>query len=60
MTDICPKCNGTGRIVDQSGIHTCFDCLNSGRLDSYSKELKTSEKPILRWGEKKELSSENK
>jgi hypothetical protein len=37
---ICKKCNDTGKVTDKDGtIHTCFDCLISGRLDNHSKKL---------------------
>ena len=39
----CPKCKGTG-IVKESigGVHVCWDCLNSGKLDVHSKDLPDS------------------
>lgn len=37
----CDKCKDTGRIKEKDGtIHTCFDCLVSGRLDMHDKEIK--------------------
>ena len=37
----CEKCQDTGRIQDKDGtIHPCFDCLQEGRLDCHSKDLK--------------------
>jgi Zn-finger protein len=35
----CEKCKDTGIIKDQSGAHTCWDCLIAGRLDNHSKKL---------------------
>ncbi|VVB78960.1 Uncharacterised protein [uncultured archaeon] len=36
--DVCQKCNNTGMIKDKDGsIHTCFDCLTSGRLEQHGK-----------------------
>ena len=59
--NVCPKCNGTGRIKDSEGIHTCFDCLLSGKLDNYEREIKTSPKPTLRFNKDSEKKdSENK
>jgi hypothetical protein len=37
---ICKKCNDTFQIQEKgSAIHTCFDCLIAGRLDTHSKHL---------------------
>lgn len=37
---ICRKCNDTGKVTEPNGqIHTCWDCLQSGRLDNHSKHL---------------------
>jgi hypothetical protein len=57
MENVCPKCKGTGRIKDETGIHTCFDCLASGKLDNYTKDLKTLEegKFTPKFGQKKEI-----
>ncbi len=39
----CPKCKGTGKILNKNGvIHVCWDCLQKGRLDVHSKEVKDS------------------
>ncbi|MEK6906544.1 MAG: hypothetical protein AABW81_02900 [Nanoarchaeota archaeon] len=35
----CPKCNDTGVVKDNSGVHVCFDCLQKGRLDVHSKNI---------------------
>ena len=56
MTETCPKCNGSGRVRDESGIHTCFDCLIAGRLDNQAREINTQEKPKLRIPEKEKES----
>jgi len=40
MNKDCPKCHGTGVVKEASGqIHTCWDCLNSGSMDTHSKEV---------------------
>ena len=37
----CQKCHGTGIVKDKDGtIHVCWNCLNSGKLDVHSKDLK--------------------
>ena len=37
---ICKKCNDTGKVTEKNGqIHTCWECLQSGRLDNHSKNL---------------------
>ncbi|GIU68280.1 MAG: hypothetical protein KatS3mg001_130 [Candidatus Pacearchaeota archaeon] len=42
--EVCPKCNNTGIVKEKSGeVHTCFDCLLSGRLDQHNKDLKSAE-----------------
>ncbi|MBS3099593.1 hypothetical protein J4463_00035 [Candidatus Pacearchaeota archaeon] len=36
----CDKCNGTGVVREKNGeIHTCWDCLEKGKLDVHSKSL---------------------
>ncbi|MEK6859832.1 MAG: hypothetical protein AABX54_03385 [Nanoarchaeota archaeon] len=36
--EICSKCHDTGIVKERNGgIHVCFDCLNSGRLDQHGK-----------------------
>ena len=43
-SEICPKCNGTGRIRGADGtISTCFDCLQNGKFDVHSKVVKDSD-----------------
>ena len=38
--ETCKKCHGTGIVKEADGsCHTCWDCLNSGRLNQHSKEL---------------------
>jgi len=38
---VCEKCLDTGRVKEKNGtVHTCFDCLQSGRLDLHDKEIK--------------------
>lgn len=39
----CEKCHGAGFIREKDGsVHTCWDCLASGRLDNHSKIVKDS------------------
>lgn len=39
----CPKCNDTGIVKEEdNSVHVCWDCLQSGRLDVHSKDLKNS------------------
>jgi len=35
--DNCDKCHGEGIIKDKTGVHVCFDCLNSGRLEQHGR-----------------------
>ena len=36
----CPECKDTGIIKEKNGsIHTCWTCLEKGRLDVHSKNL---------------------
>jgi len=40
----CLKCKGTGIVKEADGsVHVCFDCLNAGRLDVHSKDLKDTD-----------------
>jgi ribosomal protein L37AE/L43A len=40
-TYTCPKCKDTGRVMEKDGtIHTCWDCLNAGRLETHITEIK--------------------
>lgn len=39
----CPKCKGLGIIKEKDGsVHVCYECLEKGRLDVHSKNLKDS------------------
>ena len=39
----CPKCKGAGKVKGKDGtIHTCWDCLASGKLDQHSEKVKDS------------------
>ena len=41
--EICAKCHGAGFVKEADGsVHTCWDCLQNGRLDSHSKQVKDS------------------
>jgi len=33
--EICMKCNNTGIVKDETGVHVCWDCLKNGKLDIY-------------------------
>jgi len=36
----CAKCRDTGIVKEADGsCHTCWDCLEAGRLDCHSKDL---------------------
>ena len=38
--EICPKCHGTGIVKEPDGtIHTCWKCLEEGKLDCHTKNL---------------------
>lgn len=39
MNRDCPKCQGTGIVKDDKGVHTCWDCLMNGDMDTHSKKL---------------------
>jgi hypothetical protein len=44
VTDDCPKCRGKRTIMEKDGtVHTCFDCLISGRIDQHDKKIKSAE-----------------
>ena len=35
---VCEKCHGTGIVKEKNGsVHTCYDCLNSDRLEQHGK-----------------------
>lgn len=36
---VCKKCNGTGIVKEKGSCHTCWDCLDEGRLNQHSKKL---------------------
>ncbi|MEM4625375.1 MAG: hypothetical protein QXJ28_01235 [Candidatus Pacearchaeota archaeon] len=39
----CEKCKDTGMVKDKDGtVHTCWDCLNSDKLDQHSKRITDS------------------
>ncbi len=39
----CPKCNGTGIVKEKhGGVHVCYSCLQSGKLDIHSKNIPDS------------------
>ena len=41
--EICEKCKGTRVIKEADGsVHTCWECLQNGRLDMHSKHVKDS------------------
>jgi len=40
---VCPKCHDRGYVKEADGsVHTCWECLASGRLDVHSKDVKDS------------------
>lgn len=37
---VCKKCHGTGIVKEGNGaIHTCWDCMQEGKLDQHSEKL---------------------
>lgn len=39
----CPECQNTGIVKEKNGdVHTCWKCLQEGRLDVHSKNLPDS------------------
>jgi len=43
MGNNCPKCDGTGIVKEQNGsIHTCWDCLQEGKMDVHSDKVPDS------------------
>jgi len=37
----CPKCHGTGiRRNPDGSVSTCFDCLQNGKLDTHTTDIK--------------------
>lgn len=42
-SEICLKCKGTGIVKEKDGsVHVCWDCLQNGKLDVHSKNVKDS------------------
>jgi len=45
--EVCPKCHGTGVVREKNGqIHTCWDCLEKGRLSVHSDKVPDSKVKI--------------
>lgn len=43
-SNVCRKCGGKGIVKEKDGsVHTCFECLEKGRLDQHDKNPKTAE-----------------
>jgi DnaJ-class molecular chaperone len=43
MSELCPKCKGTGVVREKDGsVHTCWDCLQNGQLDVHSDSVPDS------------------
>ena len=43
MDDECPECHGAGVVKEKNGaVHTCWDCLEKGKLDVHSKKVPDS------------------
>ncbi len=41
MEEICRDCKGIRRVKGKDGsFHTCFKCLNSGKMDQHNQKLK--------------------
>jgi len=41
---LCQDCKNTGIVRDDDGsVHTCWKCLQEGRLDAHSKDLPDSD-----------------
>jgi len=39
----CEDCHGTGMVKGKDGtIHTCWKCLQEGKLEQHSKDVKDS------------------
>ena len=39
----CPKCHSTGIVKEENGaVHTCWDCLQKGKLNVHSDEVPDS------------------
>ncbi|MEM3074655.1 MAG: hypothetical protein QW727_01800 [Candidatus Pacearchaeota archaeon] len=40
----CPDCKDTGIVKEPNGqVHTCWKCLQNGKLDAHSKSLPKNE-----------------
>jgi DnaJ-class molecular chaperone len=46
MENVCPKCHGTGIVKDETGIHTCWDCLANGKMNVHSEKVSDSKVQI--------------
>ena len=43
----CPKCHDTGVVREKNGqIHTCWDCLEKGKLNVHSEKVQDSKVKI--------------
>ena len=43
MEGECPKCHGTGIVKEPNGaVHTCWDCLQEGKLKVHSEKVPDS------------------
>jgi DnaJ-class molecular chaperone len=38
----CPDCGGSGYVKDKNGVHTCWKCLEEGKLEQHSEKVKDS------------------
>lgn len=39
----CPKCHNTGIVKEKDGTcHTCWDCMQAGKLDQHSSKMPES------------------
>jgi len=38
----CPDCGGSGFVKDKKGVHTCWKCLEEGKLEQHSEKVKDS------------------
>jgi len=36
---VCPECENTGIVKENGSCHTCWKCLQEGRLDAHSKNV---------------------
>ncbi|MDO8528917.1 MAG: hypothetical protein Q7S06_03445 [Nanoarchaeota archaeon] len=43
LEEECPKCHGTGKVREENGqVHTCFDCLQKGKIKVHSEKVPDS------------------